>query len=262
MDTCIFHSVNSGLFFWSVGTGLLVDGIHDGCEQGFSPMPDFLRRQLDARTGLFAHTSGLLFTHLHRDHFQRGGLLHLMKAPTHPAVYGPGLAENRARIQPVSSGACRIQMGSAEILAKNTLHDGTVFRKDPHQSFLITMGQERFLVAGDAALTPRDAEEFLQADSGPTDAAFVNLNQIASEDGQDFLRTLKPARIFLIHLPFREDDVYHNRSLARQTARRLPQDLPPVEILPHMAWIDGWTARWEEDGKGDMEDDLSGIAQS
>ncbi|MCI8537213.1 MAG: MBL fold metallo-hydrolase [Oscillospiraceae bacterium] len=262
MDTCIFHSVNSGLFFWQAGTGLLVDGIHDGREQGFSPMPDFLQRQLDARTGLFAHTSGVLFTHLHRDHFQREGLLHLMRSPVSPAVYGPELPEHRARIQPVSANTRRIWMGAGEILAQTTLHDGTVFRNDPHQSFLITLGRERFLTAGDGALTGRDAAEFLRAEGGPVDGAFVNLYQLASEDGQEFLRTLAPTRIFLIHLPFREDDAYHNRSLARQVARSLPPDLPPAEILPHMAWIDGRAAQWEAREKGGAEDDLSGIAQS
>ena len=42
MNTCIFHSVNSGLYFWDGLAGLLVDGIHAGGEQGFSPMPAFL----------------------------------------------------------------------------------------------------------------------------------------------------------------------------------------------------------------------------
>ena len=260
MNTCIFHSVNSGLYFWDGMAGLLVDGIHAGREEGFSPMPEFLAGQLARGTGLFSHLDGVLFTHLHGDHFQRQGLLRLLGRPDPPAVYGPGLVENRASIRPIRPGMCRVQMAGAYILARDTVHDGARYRGDPHQSYLIRMGGETFFIAGDAALTAEDGAAFAGFYGGPVDGGFFNLYQLASPQGQDFLRILRPRRIFLIHLPFREDDQYRHRSLARQVARSLPGDLPRAEILPHMAWLDGKAAQWEPEERGGNSHALSGVA--
>lgn len=261
MNTCIFHSVNSGLYFWDGMAGLLADGIHDGPEQGFSPMPAFLVGQLNRHRGLFAHTDGVLFTHQHPDHFQRSGLHRLMSAQEDLRIYGPGLPENRASVRPIRPGLCRVQMAGAYILAKDTLHDGRQYRNVAHQSYLICMGGETFFLAGDAVLSEEDGRIFSDFYGGAVDAAFLNLYQLSSPEGQAFLRLLKPRRIFLEHLPFREDDRYHYRSLARQVAKLLPDDLPTAEILSHMSWIDGKAAQWEPNEKGADLDALSGVAQ-
>lgn len=260
MNTRIFHSVNSGLYFWDGMAGLLVDGIHTGQEKGFSPMPAFLAGQLARHTGLFAHVDGVLFTHQHPDHFQRQGLHRLLDGPEPPCVYAPGLPENRASIRPIRPGMCRVQMAGAYILAKDTVHDGGKFRDTPHQSYLIRMGGETFFIAGDAALTAEDAAAFSGFYGGEVDGAFLNLYQLSSPRGQDFLRILRPKRLFLEHLPFKEDDRFHYRTLARQAARSLPAGLPRAEILSHMSWIDGRAAQWEPDQKGETGDALPGVA--
>lgn len=261
MNTRIFHSVNSGLYIWDGIAGLLVDGIHDGPEQGFSPMPAFLAGQLAAQAGLFAHVDGLLFTHLHKDHFQRTGVHRLLNGPLPPTVYAPGFPEQFASIRHIRPGMCRIQMAGAYVLAKDTVHDRAQYQKDAHQSYLIRMGGETFFIAGDAALTEEDAHAFEGFYGREVEAAFFNLYQLASPGGQAFLRILNPRRVFLIHLPFREDDRFSYRSLARQTVKHLPADLPKVEILPHMAWIDGRAAQWDHQTKGEEHHALSGIPQ-
>ena len=261
MNVAIFHSVNSGLYFWDGIAGLLIDGIHAGREQGFSPMPEFLARQSTIHTGLFAHIDGMLFTHLHPDHFQRTGLLRFLNSPDRPCIYGPGLAENCALVRPIRPGMSRIQMAGIYILAKDTVHDGEQFGADCHQSYLIRMGGETFFIAGDAALTPEDATALSGFYGGEVDCGFFNLYQLSSPEGQAFLRILKPKRIFLEHLPFREDDQYHYRHLARQVVRNFPEDLPQVEILHHMAWVDQKPAQWEFNEMGAVEHALLGITQ-
>lgn len=259
MNCCIFHSVNCGLYFWDGITGLFVDGIHDGAELGYSPMPDFLRGQLNRQSGLFAHTDGLLFTHLHRDHFQRAGVRKMLAKGSPPLVYGPGLAERSAPIRAIRPGLCRVQMAGAYILAKDTLHDGAQYINDPHQSYLIRMGGQTFFIAGDAKLSREDAGTFGQF-YGSVDAAFFNLYQLSSPEGLDFLRLLAPGRAFLYHLPFREDDRFHYRTLARQIVRHIPADLPAVEILPHMQWLDRRAADWDLPQEGGGPHALPGVA--
>ena len=237
MNTRIFHSVNSGLYLTDGTCKLWVDGIYDGSEQGFSPMPALLRKQLREHGGLFSQVTSALFTHLHGDHFQREGLSELLCSPRPPKVYGPGLTESSAAVRALHSGVRRIFLPGVQVLAIDTIHDGTPYRKVPHQSYLLYLGGEAFFMAGDAALTPADAADLLEFHSGRVAAGFFNLYQLVSAQGQAFIRLLKPERIFLIHLPFREDDCYHYRSLARQAARNLPEDLPRAEIFPHMSWV-------------------------
>ena len=261
MHTAIFHSVDSGLYLWDGENGLLVDGIHQGREEGCSPMPEFLSMQLRRGSGLFAHLTGLLFTHLHRDHYDPERVRHLLRERPELPLYAPGLHSGPAAVRSVRRGEYAVRMGSAYILARDTVHDGERFRGDAHQSYLIRMGGETLFIAGDADLTAEDAAAFSGFYGGAVDAGFFNLYQLSSPQGQDFLRALRPRRIFLEHLPFKEDDRYHYRTLARQVVRSLPGDLPRAEILSHMSWIDGKAAQWEPRGKGDAADDLSGIAQ-
>lgn len=250
MNTYIFHSVNSGLYLTNGTNGLLADGIHGGPEQGFSSMPAFFEKQLAGHTGLFAHVDGVLFTHLHRDHFQKAGLSKLLQTTQPPRVYGPNLQETSATVQMLRDGICWINFPGIQVFGMDTIHDGTQYQADPHQSFLVCMGDESFFIAGDAALTSQDASMLSGFHTGEVTAGFFNLYQLASPQGQEFIRFLKPERIFLIHLPFKEDDYYHYRSLARQIAKNLPKDLPNAEILPHMSWIDERAVpNWNTDGK-------------
>ena len=69
-------------------------------------------------------------------------------------------------------------------------------------------------------------------------AAFVNVYQALSGQSQSFLRRLRPQRVFLYHLPFQRDGRFHLLDLARRAQRLFPPDLPPLEILAHMRWID------------------------
>ncbi|WP_295748965.1 hypothetical protein [uncultured Oscillibacter sp.] len=264
MNTCIFHSVNSGLYLTDGVNGLLVDGVHDGPEQGFSPMPAFLKRQLAEHTGLFAHVNSALFTHLHKDHYQKDGVAELLRTLWPPKIYGPSMPETSAAVQPLQSGVYWVHLPGIQAFAVDTVHDGAQYRTDPHQSYFVSIGGETFFFAGDAALSPEDADVFSDIRTRGLTAGFFNLYQLASPQGQAFIRCLKPERVFLIHLPFREDDRYHYRSLARQIAKNLPGDIPKAEILPHMSWIDEKSAPyWNTTGKEKQinEDAFFRIAQ-
>ena len=72
METVIFHAGNAGLFFYRDGTGILIDGIYDGGEVGMSPMPEQWKSDMLQGRGLFERSNGLLFTHLHPDHYNKG----------------------------------------------------------------------------------------------------------------------------------------------------------------------------------------------
>lgn len=227
MKTCIFHSVNSGLYFKSETGGILVDGLHHGRSEGFSLMPSDL-------TEMLPPIDGLLFTHLHPDHFNREVMLDLLCQNPALSVYGPYLSESNVKTNILSSGLTELSLPGAFVLARPTVHDGEKFKNDPHMSYLLSMGGEQFYIAGDADLSVKDAEVFVPNVANGIIAAFFNIYQISSKQYPEFIRILQPARIFLYHLPFKEDDVYHYISLAKQIVKSHPD----VEILSHMSWID------------------------
>lgn len=249
MEVCIFHSVNSGLYFWDGKSGLLVDGIHGGRECGMSSLPELMSRQLEHHTGFFAHTSGVLFTHLHSDHFQRQGLLQLLNTPEPPCVYGPGLLESNVTVHPICNGLGHIFIDNFSVLAKETAHDGRQFSGEQHQSYVIRTGKEVFLIAGDALFASQDME-LADMLCGVVKAAFCNLYHLRVPQNQSFLLRLRPEQIFLVHLPFLEDDRFQYWEAVRQLERYLSPKFPPVTILPHMSWIDGKAAQWATGQKG------------
>ena len=260
METAIFHSVNAGLYFWDGRNGLLIDGVHEGRDEGLSPMPAFLVEQMRRHSGLFEYVTGVLFTHLHHDHFDREKVKQLQRFTPGLPVYGPGLVEGRVELEVVQPDVYHIAMGDASFWAWTTCHDGKTFEGTLHQSFLLTAKNEQFFVAGDAALKVSDVDRVAKVCRGPITAAFCNLYQLAAPGGPEFLRVLSPKQVFLYHLPFSEDDHCGYHRLARQVLRNYPKDLPPVERLEHMAWLNNRPAQWGVQ-KGEDLYGISGVDQ-
>jgi hypothetical protein len=67
----------------------------------------------------------------------------------------------------------------------------------------------------------------------------------AEQGGLDFLRRLKPRRIFLYHLPLPEDDVGNYHAFAHSICRKPVPGLAGIETLEAMSWIDGLRSEWE-----------------
>lgn len=243
METKIFHSVNTGLYFWGSGTGLLVDGLFQGAASGFSDLPEKILRDIDQQAGGFAHLDGLLFTHLHPDHYDPA-LVREVRSPQRIPVCGPMIDDPEDLLHPIDEKASCLDISHAHIIALATVHDGPQFSDVPHRSYLIDYGNESFFIAGDAILRKEDADVLVKMHGKPVTAAFVNLYQAASQSGREFLRHLKPGRVCLCHLPFREDDHGHYWQIAGHLEERFPADLPVLEQLAQMSWMDEEKPEW------------------
>ena len=259
METNIFYMRNAALYFETtkrgvcieemngseepirpenrLKTGILVDGIHNGCEVGMSMMDERTEKEMEVHAGIFATVKGLLFTHLHEDHYcPEKTEVFLSNAESDIAVYGPFLKASNVCLEPLGAELSRFWVEPWEIIVKRTVHDGEGYRKDPHVSFLIGMESEYFFVAGDAALQPEDADDFLPYTSS-VEAAFVNLYQLVEDSGIAFLHRLKPKRVVLYHLPVTENDVWNYLRLARQAVRRAQKHGIHVKCEEHMSWM-------------------------
>ena len=236
MKTRIFHTVNAGLYFESKNTRLLVDGLHSDAEEGFSALPPLLAEQLAAGTGLFFDLDGLVFTHLHGDHFDGDLVRAALALPHAPALLGP-VPEGEGFSLPLR-GLRREILGDFTLTFIPSTHDGERYVHIPHHSLLLEAGAERFFLAGDACLDPALLEQVLAlSGEGPLTAAFVNPLQLLSDTGRDFLAGLGAERIHVIHIPFPEDDVFQFASSTRWAVKSASARLQGLDIPEHMQWL-------------------------
>lgn len=238
MNTSIFYMINAALYFYFNGTGILIDGVHEGHKKGFSSMPVRMDHDLRFHTGFFSDLRGALFTHLHDDHYDRRRLEYLMQFSGRLSVYGPQLTVSNVRTERQTAGLLSFTIENTRILSMANTHDGEIYRSEPHRSFFLTSGKESFFVAGDAVLRPYELSAIQDCLPENVTAAFVNHFQAASVEGQEYLRRLNPERIFLYHLPFPEDDEANYWRWARQLVQKWPSDMPKLELPEPMGWIE------------------------
>ncbi|KAF5077729.1 hypothetical protein DSECCO2_147640 [anaerobic digester metagenome] len=238
MKTAIFHSVNAALYLFSEKVTLKIDAIHLGKNEGFSIMPPQLERQLKCHTGLFAYTDGYLFTHLHEDHYYKDGLLTALNVPNRPVVYGPGLSQSTALAKRDYTGLKCFTIGNTEVVAIETEHIGNNYSETPHESFFIKFEEETVFIAGDGYIDEKLIIKSAKYSISSINIAFFNPYQLVQPGCQDFIRKMSPGRVYLYHLPFPQDDVYNYWTIAKRIIKLYPKDLPKLEILSQMAWID------------------------
>lgn len=239
--TRIFYTVNAGLYLTSRQTALLIDGIHEGPVNGFSGMPAVLSEQLLYGYGVFAHLDGLLFTHLHPDHYDADKVNRMLDTRSGLALWGPGLSSRGISEYRETSSGCTFRIGDFRIFAYPTVHSGVPFREEPHRSLLIRneTTDEAFLISGDAVFSPELADTVNENAGGPgsVTAAFINVYHLIEEPSRAFLLRLAPARMFLYHRPLPEDDTCNYLFMIRTTLEKKP--LPGYDIAQpaQMNWI-------------------------
>ena len=165
METAIFHIGNAGLFFYRNGTGILIDGIYDGSKVGMSAMPEAWVADLRQCHGILQQVDGLLFTHRHPDHYQEqltaAYCSQMTESGRKLTVYAPDWESSNAEVHDLGDDMCRLHIKNAEIIARRTIHDGgEPWKNDPHETFLVKMGNEAFFVSGDGVLGVEDAAAF------------------------------------------------------------------------------------------------------
>lgn len=241
MNTKIFFTTNVGLYFYSETAEILVDGIHNAGSAGFSPMTDERRRQMESRQGFFAGAGALLFTHLHRDHYDDAAVRAYLSRHPETALWGPELRCKGFTDVESAGPECRFTYGDFNIIAYKTKHSGSSALNVPHYSLLLCRKSagETFFVAGDAVLEPELADQIHEAAGGPDGIyAFVMAYQLAEKRSKSFIQRLSPSRIFLIHQPRAADEAYHTVSGIMRLALKETPDGVIVETPEPMSWVD------------------------
>ncbi len=239
--TRIFFTTNAGLYFSSGRGEILIDGIHDAAAVGFSAMSGEMERQMKSKDGLFVGTGTLLFTHLHKDHYNASKVRAYLRRHPETGLWGPGLVPFlRPRIRE-DGDAARFQCGGFSVTAFVTRHSGGNFAHIPHRSYLLRneSAGEAFLASGDAVFDPGLAQKILAETGGCPEkiTIFVTLYQLVEEPSRDFITALDPGRVILIHQPRPGDPAAESVAGLTRMARENPPGGRLVEEAEPMSWI-------------------------
>lgn len=246
MKCFIYYLTNSGLFFWSQGTGILIDGLFGrGPYQCFSPFPPELHRQMTEKQGIFGHLHGLFFTHIHGDHFDPDMVYYMINEQKDIMLYAADCPENTINPDESQIADGYVKKGPFELFFYETMHQGNE-KKDSlyrvkHNMIVIRIEEEEFLVAGDGVFEKKQYDRIKRFHFK---VVFCNPLHLAAPESADEICRLNPERVFITHLPRREDDRFDYYGLAEQKRKKVTIGKGNPEIPDPMAWIDDHRPDW------------------
>ncbi|MBQ6323111.1 MAG: hypothetical protein IJI24_09570 [Lachnospiraceae bacterium] len=265
-----YHSFNAALYAATEKAGILIDGIFNGKKVGVSDMDLDVYDMILEKKGIFANLSGVLFTHLHPDHFDADLTERLLSE--HPDLRAPGLSHLPALLEdgqlPGPSGISgdqqqknraalydlygtsyagwtldtkkerQIQFQDLSVMLLPARHDGDAFTAVPHQSMIVSSGIQSWFIAGDAQVSASLAyEASFYANSGSFTGIFINPLQLASPGGREFLSLLPAEQIYIYHLPLPEDDIFSYERTAHSFCVKMSAEFPNICLAGHMSYI-------------------------
>lgn len=208
---------NCGLVFSSGGELLLIDALTQELAP-FYRAPESVRQEIVTGTGAYEKTCGLLFTHLHPDHFDREAAQAFAQYHLRAALYVP----NRRELPPE-----RLTVGSFTVELHRVRHTQVAgYGKSTVDVMIVSAEGKRVYVSSDAAPEVSLHESVLHGRR--MDAAFWNGEMLLYKPEREALCRFA-AQNFIYHIPGDPQDGFR-RKLDRLRGR-YPAELETVRLL-------------------------------
>ena len=208
---------NCGLVFSSGETCLLIDALTQELAP-FYRAPESVRQEIVTGTGEYRKTCGLLFTHLHPDHYDKEAAQAFAQYHLRAALYVP----NRRELPPE-----RLTVGSFTVELHRVRHTQVAgYGKSTFDAMIISAEGKRVYVSSDAAPEVSLHESVLHGRR--MDAAFWNGEMLLYKPEREALCRFA-AQNFIYHIPGDPQDGFR-RKLDRLRGR-YPAELETVRLL-------------------------------
>lgn len=208
---------NCGLVFSSGGELLLIDALTQELAP-FYRAPESVRQEIVTGTGAYEKTCGLLFTHLHPDHYDKEAAQAFAQYHLRAALYVP----NRRELPPE-----RLTVGSFTVELHRVRHTQVAgYGKSTVDAMIISAEGKRVYVSSDAAPEVSLHESVLHGRR--MDAAFWNGEMLLYKPEREALCRFA-AQNFIYHIPGDPQDGFR-RKLERLRGR-YPAELETVRLL-------------------------------
>lgn len=208
---------NCGLVFSSGETCLLIDALTQELAP-FYRAPESVRQEIVTGTGAYEKTCGLLFTHLHPDHYDKEAAQAFAQYHPRAALYVP----NRRELPPE-----RRSIGSFTVELHRVRHTQVAgYGKSTVDAMIISAEGKSVYVASDSAPEVSLHESVLHGRR--MDAAFWNGEMLLYKPEREALCRFA-AQNFIYHIPGDPQDGFR-RKLERLRGR-YPAELETVRLL-------------------------------
>ena len=208
---------NCGLVFSSGETCLLIDALTQELAP-FYRAPESVRQEIVTGTGEYRKTCGLLFTHLHPDHYDKEAAQAFAQYHLRAALYVP----NRRELPPE-----RLTVGSFTVELHRVRHTQVAgYGKSTVDVMIVSAEGKRVYVSSDAAPEVSLHESVLHGRR--MDAAFWNGEMLLYKPEREALCRFA-AQNFIYHIPGDPQDGFR-RKLDRLRGR-YPAELETVRLL-------------------------------
>ncbi|HCE62999.1 MAG TPA: hypothetical protein DEQ85_08550 [Clostridiales bacterium] len=208
---------NCGLVFSSGETCLLIDALTQELAP-FYRAPESVRQEIVTGTGAYEKTCGLLFTHLHPDHYDKEAAQAFSQYHLRAALYVP----NRRELPPE-----RLSIGSFTVELHRVRHTQVAgYGKSTVDAMIISAEGKSVYVASDSAPEVSLHESVLHGRR--MDAAFWNGEMLLYKPEREALCRFA-AQNFIYHIPGDPQDGFR-RKLERLRGR-YPAELETVRLL-------------------------------
>ena len=208
---------NCGLVFSSGETCLLIDALTQELAP-FYRAPESVRQEIVTGTGEYRKTCGLLFTHLHPDHYDKEAAQAFAQYHLRAALYVP----NRRELPPE-----RLTVGSFTVELHRVRHTQVAgYGKSTVDVMIVSAEGKRVYVSSDAAPEVSLHESVLHGRR--MDTAFWNGEMLLYKPEREALCRFA-AQNFIYHIPGDPQDGFR-RKLDRLRGR-YPAELETVRLL-------------------------------
>lgn len=208
---------NCGLVFSSGETCLLIDALTQELAP-FYRAPESVRQEIVTGTGAYEKTCGLLFTHLHPDHYDKEAAQAFAQYHLRAALYVP----NRRELPPE-----RLSIGSFTVELHRVRHTQVAgYGKSTVDAMIISAEGKSVYVASDSAPEVSLHESVLHGRR--MDAAFWNGEMLLYKPEREALCRFATQN-FIYHIPGDPQDGFR-RKLERLRGR-YPAELETVRLL-------------------------------
>ena len=208
---------NCGLVFSSGETCLLIDALTQELAP-FYRAPESVRQDIVTGTGAYEKTCGLLFTHLHPDHYDKEAAQAFAQYHPRAALYVP----NRRELPPE-----RLTIGCFTVELHRVRHTQVAgYGKSTVDAMIVSCEGNCVYVASDTAPEAAIHEGVLRGRK--VDAAFWNGEMLLYKPEREMLHDCAD-RSFIYHIPVDPQDGLR-RKLERIVSR-YPEELENVRLL-------------------------------
>jgi len=232
---------NAGILIQYYDTLLLLDGIQSEGDYPFSKTPPEVLSQMLSNTskGIFNNIDYLIFSHSHPDHFSPDIVAEYLQHNQVKRLFLPAVTNHRVTklMQTVNQlnipfWTFKMERGNTHqykiskginLTALCTRHMPQLFDKDLCNCIVLSFQDLNILFLTDCSCKEKEYLKVFQQENIHT--VFVNPYFYHDPIGYSILKDyISPKQIVIYHIPFKNDDKIHIRSLVNQDIKKHPKD--------------------------------------